>query len=144
MGRPLAQGFRKVFQAGAPDETSPDPKTWSLRRPRAATREPVELRFPEPLDRALLDRLISVQPAAGTPLPGQVSVAGAETIWRWTPRDPWHPGDFCLVIGTELEDLAGNSIARPFEVDLTGVISRRIIPETVTLPFRIEPDPPGR
>ena len=141
MGRPLQQGFRKSFRAGEPDETSPDPKTWTVRPPRAQTRDPVEVRFPEPLDRALLDRLIAVQEAAGQPLPGKVAVAGAETIWRWTPRDPWHPGAYRLAIGTELEDIAGNSIARPFEVDLTGVISRRIVPETVILPFRVDPGP---
>jgi hypothetical protein len=140
-GRPLERGFRKVFRAGEPDQTSPDPKTWSVRSPRARTRDPLEVRFPEPLDRALLERLIAVREAAGQPLPGQVAVSDEETTWRWTPRDPWQPGDYRLVIGTELEDVAGNSIARPFEVDLTGPISRRIVPETVVLPFRVDPGP---
>src|SRR5439155_27034679 len=111
-------GFRKSIRAGEPDEISPDPKTWSVHPPRADTRDPLEVRFPEPLDRALLDRLITVQDATGKSVPGRVSVAGEETIWRWTPNDPWRPGGHCLVIGTELEDVAGNSIARPFEVDL--------------------------
>ncbi len=139
MGRPLKQGFRKSFRVGEPDDTSPDPRTWRVRPPRAQTRDPLEVRFPEPLDRALLDRLIAVQEAAGPPLPGQISVAAEETIWRWTPSQPWHPGAYRLVIGTELEDVAGNSIARPFEVDLTGPISRRIVSETVVLPFLVDP-----
>jgi hypothetical protein len=140
-GRLLTGGFRKSFRAGPPDETSPDPQNWIVRAPRADTREPLEVRFPEPLDRALLDRLIAVQAGTGKALPGQVSVAGEETIWRWTPLDPWQPGDYRLVVGTELEDVAGNSIARPFEVDLTGPISERVTPETVSLPFRIGPGP---
>jgi hypothetical protein len=45
------------------------------------------------------------------------------------------------VVGTELEDLAGNSIARPFEVDLAGPISQRVMTETVSLPFQIAPLP---
>jgi hypothetical protein len=137
MGQPLTGGFRKSFRAGPPDETSPDPKTWSVRPPRAQTREPLEVRFPEPLDRALLDRLMAVQDGAGKPVPGQVSVAGEETIWRWMPLDPWRAGDYRLVIGTELEDTAGNSIARPFEVDLTGPISERVTAESVAVPFGI-------
>jgi hypothetical protein len=38
-----------------------------------------------------------------------------------------------------LEDVAGNSIARPFEVDEVSPITRRIASETVDLPFRIGP-----
>jgi hypothetical protein len=141
MGRPLQRGFHRSFRVGPPDETSPDPKTWSIRPPRSAARDPLEVGFPEPLDRALLDRLIAVQDAAGAAIPGQVSVAGEETIWRWTPRHPWRPGDYRLVIGTELEDLAGNSVARPFEVDLTGPITGHVAAETVVVPFRIGPAP---
>jgi hypothetical protein len=136
-GTPLRRGFRKAFRVGPPDETSPDPKSWGLRPPRAGTRGPLEVRFPEPMDRALLDRLIAVQDGAGRLVPGQVSVAGEETIWRWTPAGPWEPGDYRLVVGTDLEDLVGNSIARPFEVDLTGPITRRVTTETVAVHFRI-------
>ena len=63
-GKPLKAGFRKTFRVGPPDETSPDPKTWSVRPPAPETRDPLEVRFPEPLDRALLDRLIAVRDGA--------------------------------------------------------------------------------
>src|SRR5262249_16392612 len=131
----------KSFRVGPPDETSPDPKTWSVRPPRAGRRDPLEVRFPEPMDRALLDRLIAVQDGAGKAGPGQVSVGNEEAIWHWTPHGPWRPGDYRLVVGTDLEDVAGNSVARPFEVDLTGPIAERVTTETVALPFRIGPAP---
>ena len=139
-GNPLKAGFRKTFRAGPPDETSPDPKTWSVHPPAPETRDPLEVRFPEPLDRALLDRLIAVRDAADKAVRGTISVDGEETVWRFIPADPWRPGDYRLVIGTELEDAAGNSIARPFEVDAVGPITRRIASETVALPFRIGTD----
>jgi hypothetical protein len=136
-GRPLKTGFRKSFRALAADESSPDPKDWSVQSPRPDTRDPVEIRFPRALDRALLDRLLAVQDQAGKIMPGQVTVDGAETIWRLEPVMPWRAGDYRLVIGTDLEDVAGNSIARPFEVDLSGPISRQVLSNTVNLPFRI-------
>jgi hypothetical protein len=139
MGNPLMSPFRKNFRVGQPDETSPDPKNWTLTAPRASSREPLEVRFPESLDRALLDRLITVQDARALTVPGRVSVGESETKWWFTPLDAWKVGDYSLKIGTELEDLAGNSVARPFEVDVAGPISRRITPETVELPFRIGP-----
>jgi len=141
MGNPLESSFRKSFRVDQPDETSPDPKNWKIRAPRANTSEPLEVRFPDPLDRALLDRLVSVQDATASAVRGQISVGEFEMLWRFTPRDRWKVGDYSLRIGTELEDLAGNSVARPFEVDIAGPISKRITTETVALPFRIVPAP---
>jgi hypothetical protein len=138
-GNPLKAGFRKAFRAGPPDETSPAPKTWAIRTPGSGSRDPLVVRFPESLDRALLDRLIAVRDDSDRPVTGDISVLSEETIWRFTPDAPWRAGMFRLVIGTELEDVAGNSIARPFEVDAVGPISRRIASETVNVPFRIGP-----
>jgi hypothetical protein len=138
-GHPLKAGFRKRFQAGPADEASPDPKAWVVRPPAPSTRAPLEVRYPEPLDRALLDRLIAVRDGSDRPVAGSISVSDEETSWRFAPDAPWRPGSYRLVIGTELEDVAGNSVARPFEVDAVGPISRRIVGETVELPLRIGP-----
>jgi hypothetical protein len=138
-GTPLKAGFRKKFRAGPADEASPDPKTWVIRPPAPGTREPLEVRFPEPLDRALLGRLIAVHDGADTTVRGNVAVAEEETLWRFAPVDRWRPGAYRLVIGTDLEDVAGNSVARPFEVDVVRPISRRIVGETIARPFPIDP-----
>ncbi len=136
-GNLLKTGFRKAFRAGPPDITTPDPKTWTIHLPGVGSRDPVEVRFPEPLNRALLDRLIWVENSEAKVVAGQVSVIAAETRWRFTPASPWQTGGYRLVVGTELEDLAGNSVAQPFEVDAAGPISRRVTTKTVELPFRI-------
>ena len=73
-GNLLKAGFRKTFRVGPPDETSPDPKTWTIDAPRAGSRDPLEVRFPEPLDRALLDRLIWVENADAKVVAGQISL----------------------------------------------------------------------
>ncbi len=136
-GQTLQAGFRKAFRAGPPDETSPDPKTWSVRPPAPETRDALDVRFPEPLDRALLDRLIAVRDGADKAVSGTIAVDDEETAWRFVPAVSWRPGEYRLVIGTDLEDAAGNSIARPFEIDAVGPITRRVTTETVVLPFRI-------
>jgi hypothetical protein len=136
-GNLLKTGFRKAFRVAPPDETSPEPKTWTVHSPGAGSRDPLEVRFPEPLDQALLNRLIWVENAEAKVLKGVVSLAAAETCWRFTPTSAWREGGYRLVVGTELEDLAGNSVAQPFEVDAVGPISRRVTTKTVELPFRI-------
>jgi hypothetical protein len=131
----LEAGFRKTFRVGPPDDVSPDPKTWAIDAPRAGTRDALVVRFPESLDRALLERLIWVENAESKVVTGQTAAATAETSWRFTPASAWGQGAYRLVVGTELEDLAGNSVAQPFEVDVAGPISRRVTSKTVVLPF---------
>jgi hypothetical protein len=136
-GNTLKSEFRRSFRAGAPDDSSPDPKAWKVEPPRADTFDPLLVRFPEPMDRALLDRLIAVRTATGTAVAGRISVADGEMTWRFAPMQVWRAGDYTLVIGTDLEDVGGNSVARPFEVDLAGPISRRVENGNISLSFRV-------
>jgi hypothetical protein len=138
-GNPLKEPFRKSFRALAPDDTQPDPKTWKLQSPGAGTHEPLTITFPKPLDQALLERLLWVTDARGQKLPGTVTVAGQETIWQFKPAVTWNTGNYQLVADTRLEDLAGNSIARPFEVDVFRPIQREVKAETVKVPIVVSP-----
>jgi hypothetical protein len=138
-GRPLARPFRKSFRVGAPDETIPDPKGWTIRPPQPMTSDPLVVRFSEPLDRALAERLIGVVDPAGAPVDGTVDVRSGETVWTLDPRRPWKAGEHRLIVGVDLEDLAGNSVRRRFEVDLVEPITRNVEATTVSIPFRVEP-----
>lgn len=129
-GRPLVAGFRKTFKVGPPDETQPDPKTWTWTLPKGGTREPLTLSFPEPLDAGLLARVLAVEGVEG-----EVELDRAETVWRFTPKAPWKSGAHALLVDTVLEDLAGNSLERPFEVDVVRPTERRLAPKLLKLPF---------
>jgi hypothetical protein len=136
-GDPLAAGFRKTFRAEAPDERQPDPKTWSIARPSPSTREPLVLTFPEPLDRALIESALTFVDARGEDVPGRLEIEANETRWRFTPAQPWLEGDYQLVIDADIEDLAGNSILRPFEVDIHRDTPLRPEPKLIRLPIAI-------
>lgn len=115
-GAPLLQGFETSLRVGSPDRTQPRPETWTLELPTGPD-APVSLRFPEPLDPALLERLLTVRSGeslvTGTP---EVGAGGRE--WAFRPTQPWQPGDFAIRIDPALEDLAGNSLRRAFETSL--------------------------
>lgn len=137
-GLPLAREWRRRFCVGPPDRRPPDPANWKLGIPGAATRSPLVVEFPEPLDHALLRRLVRVVDADGRPLEGSTRVGPGETSWEFTPPVAWPAGRFSLRVETTLEDLAGNSVGRPFEVDVFDGVDARIRPEIVTVAFRIE------
>lgn len=137
-GRPLTSEFRKTFRVTSPDMTSPDPKAWSLNHPADMTRAPLVVRFPEPLDRAMLGRVVVVADAAGKAVPGVVAIGEQENSWSFVPELPWRAGTYQLLVDRALEDNAGNSVARPFEVDVFERIERRSTPETIAIPFVID------
>ncbi len=118
-GQPLRAEFRKQFRVAAADRKAPDPKTWKMAAPPAGTRTALEIVFPESLDHALLGRLIEVAGPGVKAVAGAVSTADEERRWRLTPVSPWMPGPYRIRVDPALEDLAGNRIGRPFEVDLS-------------------------
>lgn len=119
-GQTLRESFKKTFRAGPADIHQPDPKTWKIKAPAASTREPLILQFPKPLDHAMLDRALVLRNPSGEKVAGKATVEASSTGWQFTPSAAWPAGAYSLEIDPELEDLAGNSIARPFEVDAEG------------------------
>lgn len=136
-GQPLKAGFEKEFQVGPPDRDPPDPKRWVVHPPHAGGREALTLNFPEPMDDALARRLLKVV-GAGVAVPvGRTELASEERQWLFIPEAPWESGSYELVIGSTLEDLAGNNPGKPFEVDLFEGVQRRLSQETIRIPFVI-------
>ncbi|MEW6159828.1 MAG: hypothetical protein AB1813_20545 [Verrucomicrobiota bacterium] len=137
MGNPLRQHFEKHFRVGPPDRDPPDPAQWQITSPKATTKDPLEIQFPEPLDHALAQRLIRVAKSNGDFVKGHAVTLGTENRWSLTPDAPWPSGKFDVVIQTTIEDLAGNNIGKPFEVDLFDGVQKRITNAFVRLPFEI-------
>ena len=130
-GRPMKAPAVKKFTVTGPDRTPPDPKSWQLTPAARGTRDPLRITFSEPMDHALALRLITV---AG--MPGQPSLNDEGTRWTFTPDQPWPDGPHRLVVEPELEDLAGNSAGKPFEVDIAGSTKDPATPRRpVEIPF---------
>jgi hypothetical protein len=136
VGSPLIEGFRKNFRVAASDRTPPETKDWRVTAPVAASTAPLVLDFAKPLDYALLQHLIEVVDSAGRPVAGSIVVEREETRWKFTPSTAWKPGDYKVRVDTSLEDLAGNRIGRPFDVDTFERVERPQ-KKVVDLPFRV-------
>lgn len=135
-GTPMKETFRKTFKVGPPDDTPPDVKTWKLTPPKAG-RGALRVTFPKSMEHALLHRLVWVADGEGKRVDGTIAVSERETVWTFTPKGAWRAGAYRLVADTRLEDLSGNSIGRPFEVDVLRKVERTITTRTVEVPFRV-------
>ena len=135
-GQPLAAPFRHQFRAGPPAERAIEPATWHLEPPPEQTREPLIVMFPQPLDYALLQRALTVS-SAGQRISGDVRVEAGETRWLFLPHTPWTAGEYRLHASSVLEDVAGNRIGRPFEVEALSQGRLRSEAHSAELIFRV-------
>jgi hypothetical protein len=135
-GMPLAEDHRREFRVGPADERPLDTSAWHIDSPAAGTRDPLVVRFREPLDHGLLLRALGVT-ADGSFLQGEVTVADGETRWSFLPREPWKARVYQLTALAMLEDLAGNRIGRAFEVDRFERSDTSAEPERTHIPFTV-------
>ena len=135
-GIPLLAGYSKSFVGGPPLRTPPDPSQWRLIAPRAGTSDRLTLEFSTPMNYPLLERMLSVT-AAGRTVKGAVSIENQERLWCFIPLQPWKAGDYQLVVDRGLEDLAGNTIGQPFDVDAFERVTQHIVVRTTALPFTV-------
>jgi hypothetical protein len=126
---------RKRFKVSAPLESQPEINRWKLTAPQGM--RPLIVNFDRPLDHALAQRLISVTSATGEPIAGIMALSKNETVGSFTPAKPWAVGEYRLVADTRLEDQAGNSLGRPFELDILRPVEKKIPVRTQSLSFSV-------
>ena len=127
-GVPLGRAIEKSFRAGPADHRQLDARVWQLEPPAASTRGKLRLTFPKAHDWALLQSQLWVETASGKRVPGQIEIGTGELRWSFEPAQAWRAGNYRLAMGSVLEDLAGNSLARPFEVDVAGLAAKSVAP----------------
>ena len=135
-GQPMQETRRKKFKVVAPDDTQPSPSGWKIVTPAVATRQPLVVSFGEPLDHAMLQRVLTIV-RGDVAVAGRIVISKQETQWSFQPDAEWAPGEHSLTVDAALEDLAGNSIGRPFEVDVFERVEQRPLQETVRIQFEI-------
>lgn len=134
-GAPLVAEFRKKFRVAPEARAAIDIKTWKLRPPAAKTTEALVVDFPAPLDHALLHRLLDVNDGAKR-VKGRIQVTRNETQWMFIPESPWSAEEFLLKVDTALEDVAGNRVGKPFDVDVFDPITTKITRQYESIAFR--------
>ncbi len=129
--RVLGQGNPFTLTAGAIEHTCPEPQRWQIRAPKAGTHDPLTVTFDEPLDPAMLVSALKVKPEVA----GAVELPLMRAVGAFTPATEWRQGAGVLEIDPLLEDLAGNNLLGPFEVDRDAPAKAA---KTTTVGFEIQ------
>lgn len=141
-GEPSRVAFEKPFQVVAAAVRALEVARWQVEAPTAGSTEPLRLRFPAPLDHALLGLCLRVRrpggagaPAEGSEVPGRAEGEGAETGWRFTPAAPWLAGAYSVEVDARLEDVAGNNLRGPFDRPMRAGRLKTDKLDRATVPF---------
>lgn len=117
-GSPLQDEYVKEFRTTEEDHGRPNPESWTISNPKFATRSPLSVTFPDPLDQALLKRHLRVF-RNDQQLDGRIEVGKDERQWVFTPAQAWDiDSSYLLRVNPRLEDQAGNTPLRLFDTDL--------------------------
>ena len=133
----ISEDVVKAFRTLPPVHSQLTPETWRLSCPSSGTMEPLVVTFPAALDHALLHRFLTVR-QSDRDVAGKATTDSGETVWRFVPRNPWRASAGQLIVNSLLEDLAGNSLARPFEIDLDSPPPAKV-PDLVILGWQPKP-----
>lgn len=132
-GATMAKAFVKSFRTLPEDARRPLPQHWKITPPVVGGRGALTVEFGEPLDYAMLQRLLTVHTADGKQLAGEIFTPEGETAWHFRPAVPWQGDAYQLRADELLEDLAGNTPVRVFDTDLTQPVGE---PARLVLSFR--------
>ncbi len=118
--RGIPLGFPAVFafEATEADHQQPDPERWQIRAPRGGSLDPLRLLTDKVFEPEIFNRALRVERVEGKSATRLWGAQGVE--WHFTPAQPWRSGEpLTLIIDPALEDLAGNTTQKPFEVDIS-------------------------
>jgi hypothetical protein len=117
-GNKIGKDTTKRFRTAAEDCFRVELGDWKLTAPRAGTREAVMLKFAGSIDYRSLQTGLTVLNARDEAIAGTIATGEGEKSWSFTPTQPWQAGPHRVRVSPDLEDVAGNTPSRPFDMNL--------------------------
>ena len=120
------------FVAGPMDDEQPKPANWTV---EWLERRFIEIQTGEAVDPVSASKRIAFIHESGAQVKVLDVLAESERVVVYS--EDWKAGKYRMIIDPALEDLAGNSIARPFNLNLEKDPSFKERTESVTVEFEL-------
>lgn len=128
----LGKDYVKKFRTLPEDRTRIELGQWKVKSPAAQSKEPLAIQFGKVLDHKAA-RFLTVEDAQGKLVFGTFTMAADGRSCSFRPAQAWQNQQYTLKVNGRLEDVAGNTPLRPFDMDLK---STPPTPQPLTFPFR--------
>jgi hypothetical protein len=134
-GNKIGADVVKKFRTTPEDRVRIDLSQWKLTAPKAGTRELVTLGFPKAIDHRGMQNRLHVVDDSGKQVDGTITFGKEEKTWHFTPAQPWQEKAYHIDVDERLEDVAGNTPEKAFDVDLKAP---KLAPQKLRFDFRCQ------
>lgn len=108
--------YAKRFLVEKADYNKPIIADWVMSQPKAATKEPLTVKFKAPIDHTSLAYRLRVKDSKNQYVAGAIDLGANEKQWIFIPNQDWQENEqYHLVVDPVLEDIAGNRISGLFD-----------------------------
>ncbi len=133
-GNKIGKDYVKKFRTTPEDRVRIDLSKWDLLPARAGSGERLIVTLPKSIDYRSLQRFLSVTDTNGKRMEGTIEIGKDEKKWAFLPKNSsWPVGTYHLEVNGDLEDVAGNTPLRPFDLDLKAP---KLPPQRLRIPFK--------
>ena len=136
-GGTLGKDVRKSIEASLAVTDGVQLKGWKIAAPAIGDRSKLEVTFPRPMDFALSMRSLSVVDGNGKAVEGVADLGEGEMRWAFRPSQAWREGAYRIRVQSLLEDVSGNGVGRPFEVETAWPEPKKIAAAPAELKFEV-------
>jgi len=119
-GNETANTMEKKFTCVVADRERPDMNRWVMKSPTAGL-DGLSIDLIEPFDVDVLLYSLRIRNQHGDLVQGKFTALKDQSILVFEPMEAWQGGTYTLECNPLIEDLAGNSIERLFDVDVTAL-----------------------
>ncbi len=133
-GQKVGTDFRKKFRTTGEDRVRIDLSQVKISAPILGSNEALHVRFLKAMDHKSLETLLSVVDEKGEKVAGKIEIGDDERRWSFTPTSGFKDGEYRVVVDSRFEDVAGNTPARPFDLDLDSPAPPA---QRLEIPFRL-------
>jgi hypothetical protein len=117
-GNKIGKDTFKKFRTTPEDRVRIELGEWKLTAPKAGTHDAVTLTLSKSIDYRSLHTGLTVVNAKGQAIAGTIAAGKDEKSWTFAPTQPWQTGKHRVNVNPDLEDVAGNTPSRPFDMNL--------------------------
>ncbi|MBI1830258.1 MAG: hypothetical protein HYR84_02270 [Planctomycetes bacterium] len=132
-GNKIGKDIIKKFSTTPEDRVRIHLADWRLEPGKAGSRFALTLTSPKSLDHRSLRRFLNVTDDQGNSVTGTMVIGKDEKTWQFVPAQAWQKGTYHLNVDGDLEDVAGNTPLRPFDLDLKAP---KLTPQELRLKFQ--------
>jgi len=124
-GRVLNKPFVKNIYVLKEDIKSPNIKNWKIIPPKADSKFPLSIQFPQTLDRLSLSHRIRLVTSDNKNLEGNIKIGNQEKEWMFYPKEKWQKGIYTLQVNSRLEDPSGNNLNGLFDHTVGSLLHKQ-------------------